>query len=82
VKASSLVSRVRPILDAAHGSLLAGGGDEHCATVPMHRLDNSGGQKRGRRPMGDQPTYKMMYHQNIKQYTNSKNSATNSALIG
>jgi hypothetical protein len=40
------------------GGSVTGGGDERGATILMHRLDNSGGQKHGWCPMGDQPTYK------------------------
>jgi hypothetical protein len=43
--------RARLILDEAHGSLSVSGGDEHGATGSVHRLDNNGGKKRGRRPM-------------------------------
>jgi hypothetical protein len=44
-----------------HDSPPACGGDERGATVSTHQLDNKGGQNRGRRPMGNQPRYKMMY---------------------
>jgi hypothetical protein len=52
---------------ATHDSLPMCGGDEGGAAVPMHRLDNRGGQNRGRRPMGNQARYKMMYQRNLKQ---------------
>jgi hypothetical protein len=32
----------------------------HGAIGSMHRLDNRGGQNGARRPMGNQPRYKMM----------------------
>jgi hypothetical protein len=38
-------------LDAACGSPPVGGEDERGATVPVHRLDNSGAKKCGRHPM-------------------------------
>jgi hypothetical protein len=43
-----------------HGSPPACGEDECGATISTHRLDNRGGQNHGRRPMGNQPRYKMM----------------------
>jgi hypothetical protein len=57
----------RVTLGATHDSPSPCGGDERDATISIHRLDNRGGQNRGRCPMEDQPRYKMMYQQNFKQ---------------
>jgi hypothetical protein len=51
----------RVTLGPTHDSPPTCGGDEHGSTVSTHWLDNKGGQNRGRRPMKNQPRYKMMY---------------------